>query len=352
MAVRQATRLVQRALGRWRDRRRTGRSRVRTGPAMRADTRQRTGGRGGTSGRRRGGDDPVARRAMTVATTSTRPRGMRVGRADSAAPSGAPRGTARRGARAGRLGLAGPRWAAFALSVAIVVWSLVANWGLGDAGYTARNLLLTAAALLAGRMAGLQPADVGLSREAVGAGLRWGGGAAALIAAVIGAGVALDDVLPGVAALLADERAQLDGATLAAAVLVRMNGRDDVQALHSAGQDFAAAVRYAAGLARSSGTPCRVALLEQGRAFRVESARQVDAAEFAPVAGRAGRRRRFSDGVCIGRVKRREHPLAELPKALEFCVGEGFSGTVEIRGGNSLAAVRVIGQTGQVDVLP
>ncbi len=119
-------------------------------------------------------------------------------------------------------GRAVPPWALLVLGLAVVAWSLVANWVIGDAAYTVRNLLLTVALLVAARGAGLGPAELGLERGRVGDGLRWGGGAVAVVAAALGAGVLLADVLPGVATLLGDERAQLEGAALANAALVRI----------------------------------------------------------------------------------------------------------------------------------
>lgn len=129
-----------------------------------------------------------------------------------------PRASARSPRTAGRTSL----WVALTLSVALIAWSLVANWAIGDAAYTIRNLLLTAGALVAARMAGLEPDELGLARRQLARGLAWGAGAAGVIAVVIGAGIALAELLPGVTLLLSDERAQLEGAALAGAVLVRI----------------------------------------------------------------------------------------------------------------------------------
>ncbi|MFP4233595.1 MAG: CPBP family intramembrane glutamic endopeptidase [Nitriliruptoraceae bacterium] len=119
-------------------------------------------------------------------------------------------------------GRAVPPWALFVLGLAVLAWSLVANWVIGDPGYTARNLLLTITLLVVARGAGLAPAELGLERDRVYDGLRWGGGAAAVIAVVLVAGVLLADALPGVATLLDDERAQLEGSALVSAALVRI----------------------------------------------------------------------------------------------------------------------------------
>jgi len=112
--------------------------------------------------------------------------------------------------------------AALAVSAGLIVWSLIANLVIGDTGYTLRNLALTAGLLIAARRAGLEAAALGLARGRVSDGLRWGAGAVAVIAVVILTGVVFAEALPFVSSLLADERAQLDGAALAAAMLVRI----------------------------------------------------------------------------------------------------------------------------------
>ena len=121
----------------------------------------------------------------------------------------------------GLRGRPSPR-AALALSAGLIAWSLIANLVIGDTAYTVRNLLLTAGLLIAARRAGLSAAALGLTRQRVGDGLRWGAGAVAVIAVVLWVGVALAEALPLVPSLLADERAQLDGPALAAAMLVRI----------------------------------------------------------------------------------------------------------------------------------
>jgi uncharacterized protein len=112
--------------------------------------------------------------------------------------------------------------AALVLSAGLVVWSLIANLVLGDTAYTLRNVALTAGLLIAARRAGLGAAALGLTRERLSDGLRWGVGAVVAIAVVVWAGVAFAEALPFVPTLLADERAQLEGAELAIAVLVRI----------------------------------------------------------------------------------------------------------------------------------
>ncbi len=112
--------------------------------------------------------------------------------------------------------------AALAVSAGLILWSLIANLLIGDTAYTLRNLLLTGGLLVAAQRAGFGAAALGLARERVSDGLRWGAGAVAAITVVISIGVAFAEVLPAVSSLLADERAQLGGAALAAATLVRI----------------------------------------------------------------------------------------------------------------------------------
>jgi uncharacterized protein len=108
------------------------------------------------------------------------------------------------------------------LSGSLVAWSALANLGLGDLLYVPRNLLLTAGLLVLARRWRLRADELGLGRRHLGPGLRWGAGSVGVVALVVGAGVALADVLGPVATLLADDRAALGGAALAVAVLVRI----------------------------------------------------------------------------------------------------------------------------------
>lgn len=108
------------------------------------------------------------------------------------------------------------------LSGSLVAWSATANLGLGDLLYVPRNLLLTGGLLLFARRWGLTADELGLGRARLRPGLCWGTGSVGVVAVVVGAGVALADVIGPVAALLADERAALTGTALAAAVLVRI----------------------------------------------------------------------------------------------------------------------------------
>jgi membrane protease YdiL (CAAX protease family) len=111
---------------------------------------------------------------------------------------------------------------AVALSVALLAWSAVANLRLGDRGYLLRNLVATAALVAVTAIAGPRLDRLGLSPGAVGAGLRWGGGAVAAVVLVLLAGVGLAPRVRPVAALLADARADLPPRAVAYHVLLRI----------------------------------------------------------------------------------------------------------------------------------
>jgi uncharacterized protein len=108
------------------------------------------------------------------------------------------------------------------LAAGLSAWSVVANLGLGDAGYVPRNLAATAALLWFARHQRLTADELGLARRYLPRGLLWGGAAAVVVAATLGAGVLLADRIGPVSQLLADERADLDRAALTLAVLVRI----------------------------------------------------------------------------------------------------------------------------------
>lgn len=108
------------------------------------------------------------------------------------------------------------------LSGGLLVWSAVANLGLGETLYVPRNLLATVGLLWVAHRIGLRRGDLGLERRAAGRGLRWGGASAAVVAVGLAIGIALEDVIGPVATLLADERAALGVGALTWAVLVRI----------------------------------------------------------------------------------------------------------------------------------
>lgn len=85
--------------------------------------------------------------------------------------------------------------------------------------YALVNGTATVVLLAAARAGGLSWAELGLDRRRLGAGLRWGGGCAALVAC----GYAVALAVPGLRPLLTDARvAGLDGGEIAARVLVRI----------------------------------------------------------------------------------------------------------------------------------
>ena len=117
------------------------------------------------------------------------------------------------------------RWSAPAFAAAVVAvlcaWNNVVITRVpGYPGsYVPANLAATAALLGAARAAGLSWADLGLARDRLAAGSRWGGACFALVAA----GYAVALAVPGLRPLLADARvAGLDGGAIAAQVLVRI----------------------------------------------------------------------------------------------------------------------------------
>jgi uncharacterized protein len=108
------------------------------------------------------------------------------------------------------------------LSACLLAWSLLANLGLGDRGYTVRNLALVVLLLALARALGLERGELGLARTDAVAGLRWGVGATAVVTVVVVGGVVFEDVIGPLGALLHDVRADLSTGQLAYAVLVRI----------------------------------------------------------------------------------------------------------------------------------
>jgi uncharacterized protein len=109
-----------------------------------------------------------------------------------------------------------------ALSGGLVAWSLVANLGLGETLYVPRNLAATGGLLWLAHRRRLDRHAIGLARAQLSSGLRWGGASAGVVALAIAVGVALEDVIGPVGALLADERADLATGALLWATLVRI----------------------------------------------------------------------------------------------------------------------------------
>ena len=107
------------------------------------------------------------------------------------------------------------------LVVLLAVWNnLVVHRLPGQpASYPAWNAAATGVLVAAARVAGYSWSDLGLGRQGLRDGLRWGGPPAALVAAACAAGVALPAARP----LFTDERlAGVDGRALAYQVLVRI----------------------------------------------------------------------------------------------------------------------------------
>jgi uncharacterized protein len=115
------------------------------------------------------------------------------------------------------------RTAAFAaaLVLVLVAWNNVVVTRLPGypASYVPANVLAAAVLLLFARTAGLSWQELGLDRDRLASGLRWGAACVALVGAGYASALALPDLRP----LLADDRViRMDGAELAHTVLVRI----------------------------------------------------------------------------------------------------------------------------------
>lgn len=108
----------------------------------------------------------------------------------------------------------------------LLVWSAIADLVLGETLYTSRNLAITVLLLVAWRTRSRSWAEaaneLGLARNRLLAGARWGTIAFAVVAGVLFLGVAIADRVPPVAALLADERAVRFADDLLFTALVRI----------------------------------------------------------------------------------------------------------------------------------
>ena len=102
-----------------------------------------------------------------------------------------------------------------ALAAGLLAWSLVGNLLVGETLYVTRNLLLGLLVLALVRRAGTGWGVLGVDGGAIRSGARWGGIAVAVVVVAVAVGTVLADHLPGVGALLADERADLPGPLLA-----------------------------------------------------------------------------------------------------------------------------------------
>ena len=96
-----------------------------------------------------------------------------------------------------------------ALAIALLAWSLVGNLLVGETLYVTRNVVLGLLVVLLLRRAGATWATLGLDPAQLRTGLRWGAVAMLVVAVSVTVGALLADHLPGVGALLSDERADL-----------------------------------------------------------------------------------------------------------------------------------------------
>jgi uncharacterized protein len=104
---------------------------------------------------------------------------------------------------------------AVGLGAVLLVWSVVANLGLGERWYVTRNLILLAALLWSARATGLSASELGLAPDRLVRGVWWGIAAAGVVAAVLAAALVVRDQVGPVAALLGDQRAALPADQLA-----------------------------------------------------------------------------------------------------------------------------------------
>jgi membrane protease YdiL (CAAX protease family) len=78
-----------------------------------------------------------------------------------------------------------------AVLLVAVAWNLIGNLVLPGAWYVPANLVVAAGLVLGARAAGLGSDELGLDRERLGSGLRWGGAAMAVVGAAVVALVAV-----------------------------------------------------------------------------------------------------------------------------------------------------------------
>jgi membrane protease YdiL (CAAX protease family) len=98
---------------------------------------------------------------------------------------------------------------AVGLSLALLAWNNLVHLLPGTAaGYVPLNLAATGVVVGASRRCGLTAADLGLQRDRVRAGLRWGGA----VAGIVAVGLAVAVVVPGLHPLLDDARVRRLGA--------------------------------------------------------------------------------------------------------------------------------------------
>jgi prepilin-type N-terminal cleavage/methylation domain-containing protein len=142
-------------------------------------------------------------------------------------------------------------------------------------------------------------------------------------------------------------------AVLSCTLAANLAGRQDRQALHIAGKDLAAAVRYCRRQADLRQVAHRLAFGGPSSSYRVEISTPGSPDGFIPAAGQAGRYHRLPQTVCIRSVVAEGGEQSPMPEALLFApAGEGFSGTVQLVGRNGDAlAVEVADGATQVRIV-
>lgn len=109
------------------------------------------------------------------------------------------------------------------LATALVVYSSVTNLRpTGNATYVIRNVVTGVVLVLIARAAGLSWEELGLDRQDLSAGLRWGWLTVLIAAVALAGAAALADRFPVVGRLLSDRRADLEPDELAVHAFVRI----------------------------------------------------------------------------------------------------------------------------------
>ena len=135
--------------------------------------------------------------------------------------------------------------------------------------------------------------------------------------------------------------------------VISLRGRDEACALDMCAQDLATAIDFAAGQARTTQRPHRVAFGNDGTSFRVEALSPDTHAEFVPARGLPGTARSLGDAVRLVGVSTDGVEFSTLPDSIEFSPnGTGFSGFVRLRSTEGdLVTVRVMAESGQVEIV-
>lgn len=136
-------------------------------------------------------------------------------------------------------------------------------------------------------------------------------------------------------------------------VVISLRGRDEACALEMRAKDLAVAVNFAAGQARATQRPHRIAFGNDGMSFRVEALATGTQNEFEPAKGLPGTTRSLGDAVRLVGVSTDGIEFSTLPDSIEFSPnGTGFSGFVRLcNTEGELVTVRVIAESGQVEIV-